>query len=422
MAKYVTVKRVPLCKVGTWGASTGPTVVTPEVMQAMIDAEKEIGRGVVKIGHRDPRFSNPTFDGDPVYGQVANLSTEGDVLYGDLVNVPEELAESMKSAYPNRSVEIAWGVKLRDAAGNVRKTLKAALIGLALLGATPPAVKGMAALSALSAGQADSVSMLSSMVMTADAEAAQEALRDAAVGLYAEKRGDLTLVELTESTITFSAPGQTYRATYTIEDGIYVFSDTESISGDFPQQQLPIADADLVSNDGGTAGKPTSERSEATMDFLTKLREKLGLPEGATEDEIFAAANAAPAAPAAPLVTAASGAPETVAVSKAVFDALQTDFSETKNELAAMKAQAAAKERDAFIMSCLSEGRIHVSEKDYWRKALDQDEEGTSAFLSARTPVVPVREAGSDAAPDLDPNNLSEDQFKAAASQFGVPL
>lgn len=449
--KFVTVKRVALCRVGTWGASTGPTVITPDVMASMMEAEKEIGRAVVKIGHRDPRFNNPVFDGDPVYGQVSNLSVEGDTLYGDLVNVPEELAESMKSAYPRRSVEIAWGMKLKDAAGQIKKTFKAALIGLALLGRTPPAVQG---LSALAQGldpqittfeDADFVSAMSSLMITGEALALQTAIQ--------KRNAGAELLSMDDGVAVFKTSSGQYKCLYaSLTDGSIAVSDTEAANPEFPQPTFTNADSDLVNNGGTAAGsEPNLPKGASSMEFLQKLREKLGLPETATEEEIFEAATkdreapkldangqpiveqaapgadggAAPAAAApAPVVTAAS-AGDTVQVSAAAFAELQTNFSATQTELATLRSERDTERRDGLMSSYLSGGVIHPTEVDYWRGQLDKDEAATVAFLSARTPVIPVSEIGSEAARLTAAgltSELSDDVLKQALTSFGFQV
>lgn len=148
-----TVPGVEIVRVGTWNASTGPTRVTEEHLQAMVAAagDTEVDLAMIKPGHIDPRW-----DGQPAMGAVRNLRVEArspgpgapavPTLVGDLVNVPSALAEVMPLAWPNRSAEISWGVVTS------RGRYAAALTGLALLGVTPPAVKGLAQVSALYSG------------------------------------------------------------------------------------------------------------------------------------------------------------------------------------------------------------------------------------------------------------------------------
>jgi hypothetical protein len=135
-----TLTRVALARAGVHNASTGRATITVDDLREMVRAaaDPQTGRSVVKIGHLDPRFKNPKHDGEPVYGQVMNLSVDGDTLYGDLVNVPARLADAMPSAYPSRSVEVAYNFRTRD--GRVHRRV---LQAVSLLGATPPAIRDL---------------------------------------------------------------------------------------------------------------------------------------------------------------------------------------------------------------------------------------------------------------------------------------
>jgi hypothetical protein len=135
----VTIPDVELCRVGTWNASTGPVTFTLEDFAAAMAAEQdpEVWDAPVKLGHTDPRFA--ALDGEPALGWVQNLRVVGDRLRGDLVNVPAALASLIPTAWPRRSVEMAFDVHTPRGA-----RYRAAVVGLALLGVTPPAVSGLA--------------------------------------------------------------------------------------------------------------------------------------------------------------------------------------------------------------------------------------------------------------------------------------
>lgn len=158
MAEYVTLKRRPLLMVGTWNASTGTEGITDEDLAEIVRAAESgvLDNAVLKRGHTDPRFQTRLEDGTPAYGSITNLTIEDGVLYGDYVNVPEDLAESIDSAYPHSSVELARNVVIRDQEGNVKHEFGCVLTANALLGATAPAVKGlstkMTSVAALSSG------------------------------------------------------------------------------------------------------------------------------------------------------------------------------------------------------------------------------------------------------------------------------
>ncbi len=137
--RLVTVPDVELARLGTWACSTGVCTFAQEDFDSAIAASRdpEVFGAPVKVGHTDPRFAS--LDGYPSLGWVTNVHQLGDRLRGDLVDVPEPLAEVMSAAFKRRSIEMAWGV--RTPSGN---RYRAAVVGLALLGVTPPAVSGLA--------------------------------------------------------------------------------------------------------------------------------------------------------------------------------------------------------------------------------------------------------------------------------------
>lgn len=132
----MNIPGVELVKAGTWNSARGDVTITPADLAAMVTESRDpdVDAAPLKLGHVDPRF-----DGEPALGWVRNLrlSSDGGTLVGDLMEVPANLADIMGSAYPRRSVEVAWGLPKKDGKRG------AVLTGLALLGVTPPAVKGL---------------------------------------------------------------------------------------------------------------------------------------------------------------------------------------------------------------------------------------------------------------------------------------
>lgn len=86
------------------------------------------------MGHTDSRFDG---DGEPALGWIENLrlADGGNTLVGDLVGVPSWLNDVMASAYPDRSIEGAYGRRCA-----LNHTHPFVLDGLALLGVTRPGV------------------------------------------------------------------------------------------------------------------------------------------------------------------------------------------------------------------------------------------------------------------------------------------
>lgn len=149
-----TIPAVELARTGQFRAATGPLTLTTADLTAIVDAAAaRIARTpIVKIGHADPR---PGFDGEPALGWIENirLSPDNQALLGDLHGIPAWLADNAATAYPSRSMEATRGYI--DADG---RTWPLVLTGVALLGATEPAIGSLADLRGfitLAAGHAD---------------------------------------------------------------------------------------------------------------------------------------------------------------------------------------------------------------------------------------------------------------------------
>lgn len=458
----VTIANVELLKTGTWQASTGEVTITRSDLEDMLTAweSRRLPLAVIKIGHTDPRYDNPEFDGEPAYGQVDNLRIEDSddgvsTLVGDYINVPSELAEKLASAYPQRSVEIDWKVELRDESNEVVEAFPAVLTAVALLGATPPAVKGLADVhaqfkqrkSSLAIHHAGRTTRLSSLLAypgehTSDSlrEALSKAVRDAITGadfVFVEDFDDQLVwysVETYEDGAGFNF--NTYQRTYTLSDAGAV-----TLTGDpvpvqarrtykpVPPDEVSVPHAQTAANDPlpmdahqqtDAASSPTPDEGEL-MEFSDKqlavLRAKFGLSEDATNDDVLEALNTETAndegeqagAPAPNAnegerqpVSAANSTedpddePTTVTLSQTSFAAMQDTIRRQGAQLAEITEAHAKERRDKAISVALTSGRIHPQDKDKWRKKLDKDEDGTLALLSELTPVIPTTEAGSD--------------------------
>lgn len=112
----VTVPNVPLCATGIeYPLSSGPATFTTEDLIDAVTCQDDpaVHAPRLKIGHIDPRFNGPEFDGTPAYGKFVNLHLSADrqVLVADAVGVPAWLAAVLPIAYPNRSIEGNMGVQ-----------------------------------------------------------------------------------------------------------------------------------------------------------------------------------------------------------------------------------------------------------------------------------------------------------------------
>lgn len=376
MVTTVDFRGVPLCRAGEWNGLTGKAKVTAADLQSVVDAyaDQEIDKARVKIGHLSG-MNTALGDGAPAFGWVANprMGADGVTLLGDLVDVPRKLGEIVGKAYRNVSVEMRKNVTTPSG-----KTHPAVLSGLALLGASAPAVKGL----------------------------------DDLVSLYASE-----------------APGGgpedecSTGETVTIELGDALDGDTVSrvrgVSSD-------LRDADTDSPDTPGADK----EGEPTVAFLDQAREKLGLAKDATEDDILTALSenttpegdegAAPENPApeardedpATETKTPEGGPETVTVSKAQWD-------DVTAQLKTLSDKAKAEHQEKVLEAALSEGRIVPAERDEWVTALSEAPQATEVLLSKLAPRVNMSEHGSDVALSASEDS-DEDAFNAWADRIGL--
>lgn len=157
----VDIKGVELAKVGVWAGGDGrgrpaQLDITREDLAAAVAAyEYALAEGgpsaaevPIKLGHTMAQevfgdLAAKLEDGAPAYGWVGNLRLKGDTLVGDYLRVPEKLAGMMKSgAWRNRSIEFYRNTKWPLSASG--KTFRMVMSAVAVLGATAPAVKGLA--------------------------------------------------------------------------------------------------------------------------------------------------------------------------------------------------------------------------------------------------------------------------------------
>jgi hypothetical protein len=419
--EYVDVPNVPLVKVGTWHGSTGAKSITPQDLEDMVVAAKsgDLDDAVIKKGHNDPRMMNPMWDGEPAYGQVKNLriTDGGTTLMGDLKHVPKDLAESMPSAYPRRSVEIAWNVRLKDALGKIQKTYRAALSGLALLGATPPAVKGLggprAATATAFSAEIESMDTYSMGGVTPPLTGAR--LYAAINGAILERMGadedsGIMVTQLSEGSVNFKTPKGTYAVEYELneDNSIRLAETVEALEGTSTGNVPHMGGA---GPDAENDRPKSSEEKEPTVAFMKELREKLGLPETATDEEVLTKVGS----------SNFSADENSVIVSKTAFAELQERANTNAEEIKNLREASDKERRDNLVETFFSEGKIHPTEREYWRKRLDADEADVVTFMSARTPIFPVQELGSMTAYSTAVTaDLDDDAVAAIAAAVGV--
>lgn len=382
MIQTVDFNSVPICKIGEWGGLTGKAVITRELCDSVIAAasDNEIDQARLKIGHISS-MNTALGDGAPAFGWIERprMDDDGVTLRGDIKGVPKKLASLVGTAYKKVSVELRKGVRTPSG-----KQYPHVLSGLALLGASAPAVKGL----------------------------------DDLADLYAsEAPGGGPEDECSQSeTITIALGDALDPVTHT----------------DIPAPS-PVA-CDGVQDSPDRPGR--EKEGEPTVAFLDQAREKFGLPADASEDQILERITALSESPADPdatvkaeetdvtgeaeseksepeLKSETADAPETVTVSKAQWDELTAQVSE-------LAAERKAKHQEQVIEAALSEGRIVPAEREKWTTALSAAPEATETLLSSLAPRVNVREQGSDVA--LSAGNQDDETERIAATRAGMGL
>jgi Mu-like prophage I protein len=361
VVNLVTVPNRELMKVGKWQVRKGHEFnVTPELISAALAAHKSevLRKPVIRLGHGDePGDGDERFTGDPAVGWVDNVraSEDGATLYGDLVGVPKWLADNMPSAYPSLSVEGMYDYTAPDGT-----THDFVLTGLALLGATQPAI--------------------SSLKSMQDVATLFEADIAAAVG----------------------------------EIGGTAVSWTVSAAADKPYGNVDYADP-LSSKKFGITISASAEPTEgAVMASLTEqLAERFGFAPDADEATILAAVDEKlkPAEPAPVVepqpeqVAAAAAQLGLVMVNKDQYDATVAAAAEG----AEARKQQIAEANENVVMAAIRAGKIPPARKDHWLEGLKADRAGTAAVLASLKPILPVQEIGHGITGDVNTDGVDQE-------------
>jgi hypothetical protein len=366
-----TFKDVQLVKAGTWGGMTGRSTITPEDLADAVAAyhDPEIDRGALKIGH-DGDLNLAT--GQPALGWIENLKLSPDkqTLIGDLTDIPSKLAAIIPRAFRRRSVEMTLGAKTPSG-----KTYRAALTGLALLGAKAPAVKGL----------------------------------DDILSLYAAEGEPLA----GDSVVAFAVEGATDTAPVPHAPGADGNADLGSTTPD--ERTAAVALLEALKKKLGLPETATDAEIEAAVEaaeLAAPAAEKT--PEQIAAEAAAAAPAGTPAEPAAPAAAAlGEGAPETVTLTAVQFAAMQQVEADHK----ILMSERSADRKKAALDNAISTGRIAPAERVAFAASYDLNPEGTETLLSSLTPRFSVIELGADHAP----NAASEEaELLAAAEAAGI--
>jgi len=142
-----------------------------------------------------------------------------------------------------------------------------------------------------------------------------------------------------------------------------------------------------------------SDKEAAGMELLVLIAKKLGLPETATEAEVMAALEKSKTQPqetvACKEVLDALGLQEAAQKSEIVatihaLNALK-QRPDLSQEIAALKAKLAGRERDELVAAAMKDGKITPAQKEWAAKYAEQDPEGFRLFVAKAPQVVPVK-------------------------------
>ncbi len=425
----VTIPNVEIVKKGTWASALSGTVpITDDDLNAIVAAgvDPEIDHAPIRFGHIDPRF-----DGEPASGWLANIRRQGDSIFADITDVPAKLAGVVQSAFRRRSADIAWGVKTPSG-----RQYKAALAGLALLGVTPPAVKGLADVLARYAGPAPTVD---SLIFDDDASpevaVAVGQFAHLAAGLAAWRDAPATDPDngaMTDAEIralfglAADAPiTDQLRAAAPLVKAAQPPAPPTAPAAGVPTVPVPAPGA-LVAPGAAGGGEATSPPAAATSSPAASGGAG-PLSTGATPPAVAPPAPATPAteapstaggpAPTAP-TPAAAQVPELVTLSAGNLALLQAQAAAGADAMRVLQEQ----EREKALLSAVSGGKIAPFEIDRWRELYNAAPEATVKHLSAMSAVFPTQQVGSDGGASLSgsgtPGEWSESDQAAYEATF----
>ena len=360
---------VELARTGTWEAKSGKFTMTVEHFQGAVAAagDPEVSLPAIKFGH-DSILNELLGDGAPSYGHIENvrLSADGNTLIGDLAGMPEAAAAVIGRAYKQRSVEMLIDVKTPSG-----REYKAALTGLALLGATAPAVKGLADLVPLFMAQADMQA-----TTTPQGTAATVTLSD-----------NTTLDTAYTGAVSDKTPPPAEKTT-----GIPTTKEKPTMATWTPTpEQLKLLGLDENATTEQIA-EAVAAKLTAPADTPPADADKAGADKDADKD-----AAGAQTATDAEKVAASEGAPKTVTLSESIYNGIMA-------KLSALEKKDAARDNQVLLSEALKAGKIAAADKP-----------SIEALLSASP------EAGRKFLQDLKPGRVNMSERGAANAQTTVP-
>lgn len=403
---------VEIARVGRYDLSSGSHEFTRDQLAAALQHAGSQAP-VIGIGHTDPRFNVPGQDGDPALGRVMNLRLEedGDLLIGDLEGLPDWLDDGMEIAYPRRSLEgIAAGSDLR-------------ISSVKLLGTTLPGISGLADLPAMIAASSGTVEQQAEHATRLLVAAANLADLHSAFSA-AHPVGDDTEwwsieevhIDPDELIVTHREDGDRtlHRVPWTADaDGNFTFGDMQQVAVQYVEVTASVADGDVVYR--APARRPNPEEESTVTPTPQQLRERLGLAEDASDEDVDARLVELSSRPeqdtdTITIADAEAQRDEAVAAAVAAEQQRVAASAPTAEHLAELRAaadegrraraQQLEEGRAQFIMAAVNSGKFAPAVAASYRSQLDTGgdvETATREFIDGLPKnTVPVAARGTD--------------------------
>lgn len=438
--KLVTVKGIPIVETGLFDLSTGQVSFTEEdLADAVLAAEEDdsVKRPRLKLGHVEGGWQA----GEPSFGNFYNLRLSDDKqqILADLETV-DWLAEIMPLAYPNRSIEGDLGWK--SPTGHFYRFV---IHAVSLLGVEIPGVTSLEDLRDLYINPEVSIVAKAGERqkprVTIHAQVDAEDVRRKFMEVVAQgdrywwwvrsmRLNPNELIAMDDET------GDLFRIPFDINDRDVTFGDPVPVYVEYIDD--PAKEQVAASWKAAASRRPSKQRG-GRMD-PKQLRQKLGLPEDATDEQVEAklavAASAGngeetqppPATPGQPTTAPDEGGDEeqkakeqvkkaeeadtpppdqglnaskggVVTVEAAAFDRLQQDAKMGREaRLAQIKA-----EDDAVLDGAVRAGKFAPARREHFSKLMAADRQGTRQLIASLAEnVIPVSEEGSGASTETE--------------------
>lgn len=433
----ITIPNVPIVSTGTYQLMTGETTFTAEDLAAAVAAQDDpaVQSPRLKIGHTT-KFG----DGEPCFGKVLNmrLDATGQTIIGDYVDVPAWLAEIMPVAYPSRSIE-----GIRNAETSTGKEHALLIEAVSLLGVVAPGVSVLDDLTNLygsempegtevvASGERVCASVGEDRMPTR-VHAAVE-VEDVRRSYYEQLSGEqmwwwIRAIRLDpQDLIVDDDEGGLYRVPFEVGSDGVSFGDPVPVEIVYVDAESDKTQAARIAAGSGRVVASFNERSESRPETKettmepNEVRQLLGLPEDASDDDVRAKLAERAEAPQevpspAESEPGAEESEESEAPAEETPEESEPSSEPTPEEAEqpvtvdaatwrevkasaergeAAHRQLADEKRERILTDAVKAGKFPPSRVEHYRAAYNADPEGTEQLIASLAEgLVPVHEEG----------------------------